>query len=138
MFNKGIVVTHSNFDRGLQIRREVMGDARVQQSLGEATDFTRPLQELTTAVAWGEVWGREDYLDRRTRSLLTIAMLIALNRQAELQAHIVGGVRNGLSENDIREVIMHSAVYCGFPAALEATRSAQSVLTAMSEAAAKP
>ncbi|MCP2138463.1 4-carboxymuconolactone decarboxylase [Rhizobium sp. SLBN-94] len=126
-------MTDTSFDLGLQLRREVMGDPRVQKSLEEATDFTRPLQELTTSFAWGEVWGREGHLDRRTRSLLTVAMLVALNRQAELQAHIVGAVRIGVSETEIREVIIHSAVYCGFPAALEATRSAQSALTSIAE-----
>jgi 4-carboxymuconolactone decarboxylase len=115
------------FEGGLQIRREVVGDARVEKSLNQADAFSRPLQEFTTSFAWGQVWGREEYLDRRSRSLLTIGMLIALNRQAELQAHIMGGMNNGLSQIEIREAIIHSAVYCGFPAALEATKSAQIV-----------
>ncbi len=117
------------FEIGLKIRREVVGEARVQESLLEADEFTRPLQELTTSFAWGEVWGRDD-LDRHPRSLLTIGILIALNRQAELQVHIRGGLNNGLTETEIREAIIHSAVYCGFPAALEATRTAQAAISA--------
>lgn len=117
-------------EEGLKIRREVVGEARVQKSLLEADEFTRPLQELTTSFAWGQVWGRDEHLDRRSRSLLTIGMLIALGRQAELQVHILGGLNNGLTEAEIREAIIHSAVYCGFPAALEATRSAQSAISA--------
>nr|WP_183715505.1 MULTISPECIES: carboxymuconolactone decarboxylase family protein [unclassified Rhizobium] len=115
-----------------------MGDSRVDKSLVQADDFSRPVQELTTSFAWGQVWGREAELDRRTRSLLTIGMLIALNRQAELQAHIVGGLRNGLTEADIREVVIHSVVYCGFPAALEATRSAQAALQLAGENESQP
>ncbi|MBB3386212.1 carboxymuconolactone decarboxylase family protein [Rhizobium sp. BK609] len=126
------------FNVGLGIRRAVMGDSRVDKSLVQADDFSRPVQELTTSFAWGQVWGREAELDRRTRSLLTIGMLIALNRQAELQAHIVGGLRNGLTEADIREVVIHSVVYCGFPAALEATRSAQAALQLAGENESQP
>jgi 4-carboxymuconolactone decarboxylase len=122
-----------SFEDGLQIRREVMGDARVEKSLNQADAFSRPIQELTTSFAWGQIWGRDAYLDRRSRSLLTIGMLIALNRQAELRAHILGGVNNGLSQAEIREAIIHSAVYCGFPAALEATKSAQIVFGGLTE-----
>lgn len=122
-------MTDDNFELGLKVRREVVGEDRVEKSLLNADDFTKPLQELTTSFAWGQVWGRDEYLDRRSRSLLTLGMLIALNRQAELQVHIQGAVRNGLTELEIREAIIHSAVYCGFPAALEATRSAQAALS---------
>ncbi|MDR5012549.1 carboxymuconolactone decarboxylase family protein [Agrobacterium fabacearum] len=117
------------YSKGLEIRRDVVGQARVELAIGQADDFTRPLQELTTSFAWGQVWGRE-HLDRRTRSLLTIAMLIALGRQAELEVHINGGLNNGLTEIDIQEIIIHSAVYCGFPAALQASSAAKSVLHA--------
>lgn len=103
----------------------------MQKSLMEADEFSKPLQELMTSFAWGQVWGRDEHLDRRSRSLLTIGILIALNRQAELMVHIRGGISNGLTEVEIREAITHSAVYCGFPAALEAIRSAQSVLSGL-------
>lgn len=116
-----------SFENGLRIRREVVGQDRVEHSLNQADEFSRPLQELTTSFAWGQVWGRENDLDRRSRSLLTIGMLIALNRSAELEVHLRGGLRNGLTEIEVREAIIHSAVYCGFPAALEATRVAQQV-----------
>lgn len=115
------------FENGLRIRRQVVGDDRVEISLNQADDFSRPIQELTTSFAWGEVWGRDSDLDRRSRSLLTIGMLIALNRSAEFEVHVRGALRNGLTETEVREAIIHSAVYCGFPAALEATRVAQRV-----------
>ncbi|NKJ94758.1 4-carboxymuconolactone decarboxylase [Rhizobium leguminosarum bv. viciae] len=120
-------MSEESFEKGLRIRKEVVGQDRVEQSLNQADEFSRPLQELTTSFAWGQVWGREKQLDRRSRSLLTIGMLIALNRSAELEVHVRGGINNGLTELDVREAIIHSAVYCGFPAALEATRVAQRV-----------
>jgi 4-carboxymuconolactone decarboxylase len=123
-------MTDKFFNEGYQIRREVVGEARVESSLHQADDFSRPIQELVTSFAWGQVWGREEHLDRRSRSLLTIAMLIALNRSAELEVHLQGGLNNGLTDVEIREAVIHSAVYCGFPAALEATKVAQKVLKA--------
>lgn len=107
--------------RGLRIRSEVMGAARVATSMPGPTDFAYDLQRLTTEVAWAEVWAREG-LDRRTRSVSTISMLLALNRCAELKAHCIGGVNNGLSQDELRELVIHSAIYCGFPAALEGMR----------------
>ncbi|WP_323810136.1 carboxymuconolactone decarboxylase family protein [Sphingobium baderi] len=98
-----------------------MGEARVNASMLGSGDIAFELQELTTRVAWGEVWQREG-LDWKCRSAITVAMLIALNRSAELKAHILGALNNGLSVEEIREIVIHAAVYCGFPAALEGMR----------------
>lgn len=120
-------MTEGIFEVGLRIRRAVVGAARVQTSHENADDFTLPLQELVTSFAWGQIWSRED-LDLRSRSLLTIGMLIALNRQDELKVHVLGGLNNGISPTEIREAVMHAAVYCGFPAALAAMKTVQQVL----------
>ncbi len=114
------------FVRGEQIRREVLGSAHVERSLSAATEFSRPLQELVTEYCWGAIWSRPG-LDRRTRSLLNIAMLAGLNRQGELAVHVRGAINNGCTQDEIGEALLQAAVYCGLPAALEATRTAQSV-----------
>src|SRR5262245_31499183 len=119
----------STFERGLRIRREVVGADHVERSLAGATDFTRPLQELVTEYCWGAVWGRED-LDCRTRSLLNLAILTALNHHTELGLHVRGALRNGCTEAEIRETLLHTAVYCGVPAAIDAFRTAQAALAA--------
>jgi 4-carboxymuconolactone decarboxylase len=115
------------FENGQRIRREVLGDAHVDNALGEADEFTLPLQELVTEYCWGAIWSR-DGLDRRTRSLLNIGMLTALNRQHELQSHVRGALRNGCSIEEIRETLLQAAVYCGMPAGLDAMRSARQVI----------
>ncbi|RMD42516.1 hypothetical protein DV735_g2630, partial [Chaetothyriales sp. CBS 134920] len=116
------------FEHGLKIRREVVGNEYVDKSLKNgASDFAKPMQEMTTEVGWGILWARPG-LDRKTRSLLNIAMLCALNRSTELGVHVRGAVTNGASEVEIRETIMQSAIYCGFPAGLEGIRVAESVL----------
>lgn len=109
------------------MRKEVLGEAHVERSLAAASEFARPMQELVTEYCWGAVWGREE-LDRRTRSLLNIAMLTILNRQHELALHIDGAQRNGCSVEEIRETLLQCAVYAGIPAALEAFRTAEAVL----------
>lgn len=114
------------FDKGLAIRRDVLGADYVDQSIAAADDFTRPLQELVTQYCWGEVWGRPE-LDRKTRSLLNLAMLCALNRPLELKLHVRGALRNGLSRVEIREVLLQVAIYCGVPAAVEGFRVAREV-----------
>jgi 4-carboxymuconolactone decarboxylase len=114
------------FDKGLAIRRDVLGADYVDQSVASADDFTRPLQELVTQYCWGEVWGRPE-LDRKTRSLLNLAMISALNRPHELKLHIRGALRNGLSRVEIREVLLQVAIYCGVPAAVDAFRVAREV-----------
>jgi 4-carboxymuconolactone decarboxylase len=114
------------FDKGLAIRRDVLGADYVDQSIAAADDFTRPLQELVTQYCWGEVWGRPE-LDRKTRSLLNLAMISALNRPHELKLHVRGALRNGLSRVEIREVLLQVAIYCGVPAAVDAFRVAREV-----------
>lgn len=116
------------FRKGLKIRREVVGDARVAASLELPDPFSMPIQEIMTAFAWGEIWARTSALDRRIKSIATISMLIALNRPDELGVHVRGAMNNGVSEEEIREIILHSAVYCGFPAALQATGIAKSII----------
>ena len=98
-----------------------MGEARVASSMLGREDFAYDLQRLATEMAWAEVWTREG-LDRRSRSISTVSMLLALNRSAELKAHFIGAVNNGLSSDELRELVIHSAIYCGFPAALEGMR----------------
>jgi 4-carboxymuconolactone decarboxylase len=115
------------YERGLETRREVLGADYVDSALARATPFTQPLQELVTEYCWGAVWTRPG-LERRTRSLLNLAMLTALNRPHELAGHVRGAVNNGCSEEEIRETLLQAAIYCGLPAALDAFRVAEQVL----------
>jgi 4-carboxymuconolactone decarboxylase len=114
------------YDQGMAVRREVLGDAYVDRSLQGGTEFRKPMQELVTEYCWGAVWSREG-LDRKTRSLVNIGMLTALNRSTELAAHIRGAVNNGASREEIQEVLLQTAVYCGMPAGLESFRVAEKV-----------
>lgn len=120
-------MSDQNFERGMKIRRDVLGDSYVDKSLNNATEFTLPLQQLVTENCWGSVWDR-DGLDKKSRSLVTISMLIALRATTELKAHVLGALRNGCSVQEIQEVLLHSAAYCGFPAAIEAFRAAKEVV----------
>ncbi|PLN81519.1 AhpD-like protein [Aspergillus taichungensis] len=120
------------YEQGLQTRRAVVGEAHVERSLSSANAFTRPMQEIVTEFAWGNVWNRPG-LDRKQRSLINIGMLTALNRSLELGVHVRGAVNNGLSELEIREAIIHATVYCGAPAGMEAMRTADRVLADMEE-----
>lgn len=115
------------FDAGLMVRREVLGDAYVDRSLATMDEFGRDLQELVTEYCWGKVWTR-DGLARRDRSLLNLAFLTALDRPHELAIHLRGALANGVTRDEIREVILQSAIYCGVPAALDAMRVARQVL----------
>jgi 4-carboxymuconolactone decarboxylase len=115
------------FARGLQTRREVLGAEHVDRSLARVSEFARPMQELVTEYAWGEIWTR-DGLDRKTRSLLNLAMLTALGRMHEFAVHVRGAVTNGCTEEEIQETLLQTAVYCGAPAALESFRVAEKVL----------
>ncbi len=117
----------SLFERGDSMRRRVLGDAHVDRSRSNATDFTRPLQDLVTEYCWGEIWNRPG-LELPIRSLINIAMLTALGKHEELQLHVRGAIRNGVSRDQLREVLLQTAIYCGVPAALEATRYAQATL----------
>ena len=114
--------------RGLELRREVLGDSHVENALAQATEFGRPIQEYVTQTCWGDVWSRPG-LDRRTRSLVNLAMLTALNRMTEFGVHVRGARRNGCTEAEIQEVLLQTAAYCGAPAALEAFRIADKVLS---------
>ncbi len=127
------------FDRGLQTRREVLGADYVDAAIANADDFTRDLQQHITQVAWGDIWNRPG-LDRRTRSLLNLAMLTALNRPHELRLHIRGALRNGVTVDEMREVFMQATIYCGVPAAMDSFRIAREMLQAgvADEAAAAP
>lgn len=114
------------FDKGLKTRREVLGAEYVDKSIASATDFNRPMQELVTQYCWGDVWNRPG-LSRRERSLLNLGMLTALNRPHEIKLHIVGALNNGLTPDDIREVLLQTAIYCGVPAAIDSFRVAKEV-----------
>ena len=118
---------NSQFDKGLARRKQVMGEDFVVNAFGKATDFTLPMQHYITKNAWGDVWQREG-LDLKTRSLITVAMLIALGKQHELKGHVRGALNNGASVAEIQEVLLHASVYCGVPAAVEAYRSAAEVV----------
>ncbi|RDU95805.1 4-carboxymuconolactone decarboxylase [Trinickia dinghuensis] len=104
------------YEAGMQVRRAVLGDAHVERSLEHRTDLTHEFQELITRYAWGEIWTREG-LPRHTRSLLTIAMMVALNRSEELALHLRSAKNNGVTREEIKEVLMQTAIYCGVPAA---------------------
>jgi 4-carboxymuconolactone decarboxylase len=119
------------YEAGLKIRREVLGDAHVDASLAKRDDFSNEFQDLLTRYAWGEIWSRPS-LPRATRSLLTIAMLVALNRDEELRMHLRAALKNGITQNEIRETLLQSAIYCGIPAANSAFRIAQEVFTSES------
>lgn len=115
-------LTGERFEQGLEIRREVLGGAYVDRSVDAATDMTAPLQKLVTEYCWAETWGRPG-LARRDRSLLNLGMLIALNRPHELKIHTRGAVKNGLTREEIQEVVLQTAIYCGVPASLDAMRT---------------
>ncbi len=114
------------FEKGLKIRREVLGAEYVDKAIASADDFNRPLQELVTQYCWGEIWGRPG-LDRKTRSFINLAMISALNRPHEVKMHIKGALNNGLTKDDIQEVFLQVAIYCGVPAAVDSFRTAQEV-----------
>ena len=115
------------FERGMTVRREVLGDAHVERSMSQVNDFNRDVQVMVTEMAWGDIWTRPG-LDRRTRSLLNLAMLTSLNRMHEFGVHVRGAVNNGVTTDEIKEVLLQAAVYCGAPAALESFRVAKQVL----------
>jgi 4-carboxymuconolactone decarboxylase len=119
--------TDEAYERGMMVRRQVLGDEHVDRATRAATDLTLDFQRLLTRYAWGEIWTRPG-LDRRTRSCITIAMLVACNRPEELAMHLGAAVRNGLTRGEIAEVLLQSAIYCGVPAANAAFAIAQRVL----------
>jgi 4-carboxymuconolactone decarboxylase len=124
---QGLDMNQERFEKGLAVRREVLGAEYVDRSLANADDFTRPMQELVTEYCWGEVWTQPE-LARKTRSMINIAMISALNRPHELQLHVRGALRNGCSKEEIRAVLLQVAIYCGVPAAIDGFRVASAVL----------
>ena len=117
----------SEHDRGLEVRREVLGDEHVDDAVARTTEDTRDFQELITRYAWGEIWARPG-LDRRMRSAITLMALVALGREHELELHLRAALRNGLTREEIKEVLLQSAIYCGVPAANSAFAIFQRVL----------
>jgi 4-carboxymuconolactone decarboxylase len=120
-------VDDPRYEAGMKVRREVLGDEHVDRATAAATDFSRPFQEFITRSAWGEAWTR-DGLDRKTRSAITLAILTALRAENELPMHVRAALRNGLTPEEIREVLIHTAVYAGVPAANSAFAIAQKTL----------
>ncbi|MGB7464387.1 MAG: 4-carboxymuconolactone decarboxylase [Candidatus Acidiferrum sp.] len=116
-------------EEGIKIRRAVLGDAHVDRAIATQNEFTAEFQELITRYAWGEIWARPD-LDRKTRSLITIAMMVALNRSEELQLHLKAALKNGVTRAEIKEVLLQAAIYCGVPAANHAFHMAEQVFFA--------
>jgi 4-carboxymuconolactone decarboxylase len=116
------------YEQGMKIRRDVLGDAHVDKTLKSRTDFNKDFQDLITRYAWGEVWSRPG-LPKQTRSMLTIAMLVALNRGDELRMHVRAALNNGVTREQIQEVLLQSAIYCGVPAANSAFHIAQDLFT---------
>jgi 4-carboxymuconolactone decarboxylase len=121
------------FDRGLEIRKAVLGAEFVEKSIASADEFNMPMQRLVTEYCWGAVWGREE-LPRKTRSMLNIAMLCALNRPHELKMHLGGALRNGVSKAEIREILLQVAIYCGVPAGVDAFRVARETFAELERA----
>jgi 4-carboxymuconolactone decarboxylase len=117
-------VDQESYQRGLQIRREVLGAEYVDKALASADSFSRPLQELVTQYCWGEIWGRPG-LDRKTRSIINLAMISALNRPHEIKVHVKGAIQNGLTKDEIQEVLLQVAIYCGIPAGVDSFRVAR-------------
>ena len=127
---KGEMMNKELFEIGLQIRREVLGAEYVDKSITQADDFNRPLQELVTEYCWGAVWSRPG-ISRKMRSLINLAMLTALNRPHEVKLHLKGALNNGCSKEEIMEVLLQTAIYCGVPAAVDSFRLAREVFSEM-------
>ena len=118
------------YEKGLKIRREVVGDAYVDASLKNADEFSQPMQELVTQYCWGDVWSRPG-IDRRTRSLMNLSMIAALNRPDELHTHVRGAINNGVTKAEIQEAFLQVSVYCGMPAGLGSFKIARQVFKEM-------
>ncbi len=122
------------FAKGMEIRKSVLGKEFVEKSFASADDFNMPMQELTTEYCWGAVWGR-DGLPKKTRSMLNLAMLCALNRPHELKMHLKGALTNGVTKEEIREVLLQVAIYCGIPAGVDAFRIARETFAELDKGA---
>jgi len=125
------------FERGREIRSSVLGKEFVDAAFNTADEFNMPLQDLVTEYCWGAIWGREE-LSKKTRSMLNLAMISALNRPHDLKAHIKGALVNGVTPVEIREVLLQVAIYCGVPAAVDSFRIAREVFAEQKEKASKP
>ena len=126
----------TKYDDGMEVRREVLGAAHVDRATANASEFTRDFQELITEYAWGSIWTRPG-LDRRSRSLITLTALIARGHHEELAMHVRAALRNGLTVDEIKEVILQSAIYCGVPAGIDSTRIAREAFAEVDAAAKK-
>jgi 4-carboxymuconolactone decarboxylase len=120
-------VSDAIYDRGLATRKAVLGEAYVNKAMANSNEFTRPLQDLVIRNAWGNTWQR-DGLDLKTRSIVTVSMLVALGKMTELKIHVRGALNNGVTTEELQEIFLHASVYCGFPAALDAFRNAAEVV----------
>ena len=118
---------HDTFQAGLQVRRDMFGTAGSDQAIESASEFTRPLEDLVTRYCFGEIWNRP-LLDRKTRSLLTLAIVATLNRPNQFKGHVKGAIRNGVTKEEIREVLLHTAIYAGIPAGVASTQLAVEAL----------
>jgi 4-carboxymuconolactone decarboxylase len=127
MCGKGYSMMNNKFDSGLEVRRAVVGEEYVNESLANATEFNLPLQKLVTEYCWGEIWTRPG-LPRKTRSIINLALLTALNRPHELKLHLRGALRNGCTKEEIQEVLLQCAIYCGVPAAIDSFRVAKEII----------
>ena len=119
-------MSSEKFEAGLKVRKEVLGEQYVSRALDNVDEFNRPMQELVTEYCWGEIWTR-DGLPRKTRSLLNLAMLTALNRPHEVRAHVLGALNNGVTREEIMETFLQAAIYCGVPAGIDSFRTAKEV-----------
>ena len=128
----------ADFEKGVTLRKEVLGDAHVERSLarGKEDPFMLPIQQLTTDVGWGKVWARPG-LERRVRSMLSVTLLAALGKKDELKTHLLGALNNGVTKDEIQEVLLHTTVYAGFPAGLEAFRVAKELFDGLEAEAAR-
>ena len=126
------ISNQDSYDKGLKIRREVLGAEYVDPNIekSKANDFDGAIQDVVTEYCWGMGWGREGVLDRKTRSMLVLAMLTALGKPTELKAHTRGALRNGVTVEEIRELLIHATVYCGIPAGVHAFRNAKEAIDA--------
>ena len=122
-------MSREKYEKGMAVRREVLGGDYVDKAMASATDFTKPLQDLVTENCWGEIWTR-DAIPKKTRSLVTIAILAALKAPAEIKLHVRGALRNGCTVEEIQDVLLQATVYCGVPAGIDAFRAAKEVIDA--------
>lgn len=123
-------MSSSTYEKGLKLRKEVLGSAHVERSMANMDDFTKPLQEVVTEIGWGQFWSRPG-LTKKERSLITISILTALVRPHELSVHVKGAINNGCTREEVREALIHTACYAGFPGTLDAIRVAKKVFDEM-------